>query len=56
MKKFLKKVLFILLILLFIVFIVVCGEKVFKKEVVEKFVENFKNMKSVDVIMIMKME
>ena len=44
MKKSLKKLLFILLTLLSIIFIVACGEKASKKEVVEKFVENSKNM------------
>ena len=56
MKKSLKKALLILLTLLSMVFIVACGEKASKKEVVEKFVENSKNMKSADVIMTMKME
>ena len=56
MKKSLKKLLFILLTLLSIIFIVACGEKASKKEVVEKFVENSKKMKSTDVTMTMKME
>ena len=56
MKKSLKKALLILLTLLSMVFIVACGEKASKKEVVEKFVENSKNMKSADVTMTMKME
>ncbi|WP_336007312.1 DUF6612 family protein [Fusobacterium polymorphum] len=56
MKKSLKKLLFILLTLLSIIFIVACGEKASKKEVVEKFVENSKNIKSMDVAMTMKME
>ena len=56
MKKSLKKSLFLLLTLLSILFIVACGEKVEKKEVVEKFVENSKNIKSMDVAMTMKME
>ena len=56
MKKSLKKLLFILLTLLSVVFIVACGEKASKKEVVEKFVENSKNIKSTDVTMTMKME
>ena len=56
MKKSLKKLLFILLTLLSIIFIVACGEKASKKEVIEKFVENSKNIKSMDVAMTMKME
>ena len=56
MKKSLKKLLFILLTLLSIIFIVACGEKASKKEVVEKFVENSKNMKSTDITAVMKME
>ena len=56
MKKSLKKSLFILLTLLAMVFVVACGEKASKKEVVEKFVENSKNIKSMDVAMTMKME
>jgi len=56
MKKSLKKSLFILLTLLSMVFIVACGEKASKKEVVEKFVENSKNMKSTDITAAMKME
>ena len=56
MKKSLKKLLFILLTLLSVVFIVACGEKASKKEVVEKFVENSKNMKSTDITVVMKME
>ena len=56
MKKSLKKLLFILLTLLSVVFIVSCGEKASKKEVVEKFVENSKNMKSTDITAVMKME
>ena len=56
MKKSLKKALLILLTLLSVVFIVACGEKASKKEVVEKFVENSKNIKSADVTMTMKME
>ncbi len=56
MKKSLKKSLFILLTLLAMVFVVACGEKASKKEVVEKFVENSKKMKSTDVTMTMKME
>jgi len=56
MKKSLKKSLFILLTLLSMVFIVACGEKASKKEVIEKFVENSKNMKSTDATFIMKME
>ena len=56
MKKSLKKSLFLLLTLLSIIFIVACGEKAEKKEVVEKFVENSKNIKSTDVSASMKME
>ena len=56
MKKSLKKSLFILLTLLSVFFIVACGEKASKKEVVEKFVENSKNMKSTDATLTMKME
>ena len=56
MKKSLKKLLFILLTLLSVIFIVACGEKASKKEVVEKFVENSKNMKSTDITAVMKME
>ena len=56
MKKSLKKLLFILLTLLSVFFIVACGDKLSKKEVVEKFVENSKKMKSTDVTMTMKME
>ena len=56
MKKSLKKLLFILLTLLSIIFIVACGEKASKKEVVEKFVENSKNIKSTDITAAMKME
>ena len=56
MKKSLKKSLFILLTLLSMVFIVACGEKASKKEVIEKFIENSKNMKSTDATFIMKME
>ena len=56
MKKSLKKSLFILLTLLAMVFVVACGEKASKKEVVEKFVENSKKMKSTDVTMTMKMD
>ena len=56
MKKSLKKSLFLLLTLLSILFIVACGEKAEKKEVIEKFVENSKNIKSTDVSASMKME
>ena len=56
MKKSLKKALLILLTLLSMVFVVACGEKASKKEVVEKFVENSKNMKSTDATLTMKME
>ena len=56
MKKSLKKSLFLLLTLLSILFIVDRGEKAEKKEVVEKFVENSKNIKSTDVSASMKME
>ena len=56
MEKSLKKALLILLTLLSMVFVVACGEKVSKKEVVEKFVENSKNMKSTDATLTMKME
>jgi len=56
MKKSLKKLLFILLTLLSVIFIVACGDKLSKKEVVEKFVENSKNIKSTDIAMTMKME
>ena len=40
MKKSLKKSLFILLTLLSVFFIVACGDKLSKKEVIEKFIEN----------------
>ena len=56
MKKSLKKSLFILLTLLSMIFIVACGEKASKKEVVEKFVESYKNIKSADLTMTMKIE
>ncbi|WP_338969687.1 hypothetical protein KSU09_05925 [Fusobacterium nucleatum] len=56
MEKSLKKALLILLTLLSMVFVVACGEKASKKEVVEKFVENSKNMKSTDATLTMKME
>ena len=56
MKKSLKKSLFLLLTLLSIIFIVACGEKAEKKEIVEKFVENSKNIKSTDITVTMKME
>jgi len=56
MKKSLKKLLFILLTLLSVFFIVACGDKLSKKEVIEKFVENSKNIKSTDIAMTMKME
>ena len=56
MKKSLKKLLFILLTLLSMIFIVACGEKASKKEVVEKFVESYKNIKSADLTMTMKIE
>ena len=56
MKKSLKKLLFILLALLSVFLIVSCGDKPSKKEVIEKFVENSKNMKSADVTVNMKME
>ena len=56
MKKSLKKLLFILLTLLSVFFIVACGDKLSKKEVIEKFVESSKNIKSMDVAMTMKME
>ena len=56
MKKSLKKSLFILLTLLSVFLIVSCGDKPSKKEVIEKFVENSKNMKSADVTVNMKME
>ena len=56
MKKSLKKSLYILLTLLAVIFIVACGNKASKKEVIEKFVENSKNIKSMDVAMTMKME
>ena len=56
MKKSFKKSLFILLTLLAMVFVVACGEKASKKEVVEKFVENSKNIKSTDITATMKME
>lgn len=56
MKNSLKKSLFILLTLLSMIFIVACGDKLSKKEIVEKFIENSKNIKSTDVAMTMKME
>ena len=56
MKKSLKKSLFILLTLLSMFLVVACGEKASKREVVEKFVENSKNMKSADITLTMKME
>ncbi|WP_335995860.1 DUF6612 family protein [Fusobacterium polymorphum] len=56
MKKDLKKSLFILLALLSVIFIAACGNKASKKEVIEKFVENSKNIKSMNVAMTMKME
>ena len=56
MKKSLKKSLFILLTLLAVIFIVACENKASKKEVIEKFVENSKNIKSMDIAMTMKME
>ena len=56
MKKSLKKSLFLLLTLLSIIFIVACGEKAEKKEIVEKFVENSKNIKSTDITVTMKMD
>lgn len=45
MKKSLKKSLFILLTLLSVFFIVACGNKLSKKEVIEKFIESDKNIK-----------
>ena len=50
MQKSLKKLLFILLTLLSVFFIVACGDKLSKKEVIEKFVESSKNIKSMDII------
>ena len=49
MKKSLKKSLFILLTLLSMLFIVACGDKLSKKEVIEKFIESDKNIKSADL-------
>ena len=56
MKKAFKKSLFLLLTLLSIFIIVACGEKLSKKEIVEKFAENSKNIKSTDLVMTMKIE
>ena len=56
MKKSLKKSLFLLLTLLSMFIIVACGEKLSKKEIVEKFAENSKNIKSTDLVMTMKIE
>ena len=56
MKKSLKKLLFILLALLSVFLIVSCGDKPSKKEVIEKFIESDKNIKSTDVSASMKME
>ena len=56
MKKSLKKSLFILLTLLSVFFIVACGDKLSKKEVIEKFIESDKNIKSADLTITMKIE
>ena len=56
MKKSLKKLLFILLTLLSVFFIVACGDKLSKKEVIEKFIESDKNIKSADLTITMKIE
>ena len=56
MKKAFKKSLFLLLTLLSMFIIVACGEKLSKKEIVEKFAENSKNIKSTDLVMTMKIE
>ena len=56
MKKSLKKSLFILLTLLSVFLIVSCGDKPSKKEVIEKFIESDKNVKSADLTMTMKIE
>ena len=56
MKKSLKKLLFILLALLSVFLIVSCGDKPSKKEVIEKFIESDKNIKSADLTMTMKIE
>ena len=56
MKKSLKKSLFILLTLLSVFFIVACGNKLSKKEVIEKFIESDKNIKSADLTITMKIE
>lgn len=56
MKKSLKKSLFILLTLLSMLFIVACGDKLSKKEVIEKFIESDKNIKSADLTITMKIE
>ena len=56
MKKSLKKLLFILLALLSVFLIVSCGDKPSKKEVIEKFIESDKNIKSADLTITMKIE
>lgn len=52
MKKNLKKIIFVFLTLLFAVFINACGkeEKLTKEEIIEKFIETSKNIKSTDMI------
>jgi len=50
MIKIFKKILFISLSLLFTIFLAACGNKFSKEEVIENFVENSKNIKSMDIV------
>ncbi|WP_338969642.1 hypothetical protein V3R02_05810 [Fusobacterium nucleatum] len=41
---------------MFTIFLVACGNKLSKEEVIEKFIENSKNIKSMDIVVNMDFE